>query len=61
MSENVTNARSATAPFGDGMDVSEWLRHLGLEQYAATFIENCVSMHLLPTQTADDLKDLGVS
>ena len=43
------------------MDVAAWLRELGLEQYAAAFIENSVSIDLLPSLTADDLKDLGVA
>src|ERR1700759_1443954 len=43
------------------MDVSDWLRDLGLERYAAVFIGNSVSMDLLPSLTAADLKDLGVS
>ena len=43
------------------MDVATWLHELGLAQYAAAFIENSVSVDLLPSLTADDLKDLGVS
>ena len=43
------------------MDVATWLRELGLAQYAAAFIENSVSVDLLASLTADDLKDLGVS
>jgi class 3 adenylate cyclase len=43
------------------MDVEDWLRELSLGQYAAAFLENSVGMDLLPTLTADDLKDLGVS
>ena len=38
------------------MDIWDWLLHLGLEQYAAAFLEHRVSMDLLPTSTADDLK-----
>jgi class 3 adenylate cyclase/predicted ATPase len=43
------------------MDVEDWLRALGLEQYEATFRENAVDAALLPNLTADDLKDLGVT
>ena len=42
------------------MDVGEWLKSLGLEQYEAAFRENDVDAEVLPTLTADDLKDLGV-
>jgi class 3 adenylate cyclase/tetratricopeptide (TPR) repeat protein len=42
------------------LDVAAWLRGLGLERYAAAFAENAVDGELLPTLTADDLKDLGV-
>src|SRR4051794_9452839 len=42
------------------MDVAEWLRGLGLEQYEAAFRENSVSADLLPRLTADDLKEIGV-
>ena len=43
------------------MDVTNWLRALGLERYEATFRENDVDAELLPNLTADDLKDLGVT
>jgi class 3 adenylate cyclase len=43
------------------MDVTEWLRSLGLEQYAPAFEQNHVSPELLPELTADDLKELGVA
>jgi hypothetical protein len=42
------------------MDVGSWLRGLGLERYEAAFRENEVDETVLPTLTADDLKDLGV-
>jgi class 3 adenylate cyclase len=38
-----------------------WLRSLGLEQYEATFRDNAITEKLLPSLTAEDLKDLGVS
>jgi SAM domain (Sterile alpha motif) len=43
------------------MELAVWLRGLGLEQYEAVFRENAISEKLLPTLTAEDLKDLGVS
>src|SRR5689334_7638823 len=43
------------------MDVAAWLRALGLDQYDAAFRENAVDAEVLPTLTADDLKDLGVT
>ena len=42
------------------MDVSEWLRGLGLDQYAPAFRENRITPDLLPSLTAEDLKELGV-
>src|SRR5690242_6342700 len=43
------------------MGVTEWLKSLGLEQYAAAFCVNDVDAELLPTLTVDELKDIGVS
>ena len=42
------------------MDVGGWLRRLGLEQYEAAFRENEIDATVLPSLTAEDLKDLGV-
>ncbi len=42
------------------MDVGGWLRRLGLEQYEAAFRENEIDDIVLPSLTAEDLKDLGV-
>jgi class 3 adenylate cyclase len=42
------------------MDIGGWLRSLGLERYEAAFRENEIDDTVLPTVTADDLKDLGV-
>ena len=42
------------------MDVGDWLRGLGLGQYEATFRENEIDVDVLPTLTAEDLKELGV-
>ena len=38
-----------------------WLRSLGLEQYEAVFRENAIDASVLPSLTADDLKDLGIT
>jgi class 3 adenylate cyclase len=43
------------------MNVGDWLRGLGLEQYEGAFRENEIDGEILPTLTADDLKDLGVA
>jgi len=42
------------------MNVGGWLRRLGLEQYEAVFRENKIDDTVLPSLTAEDLKDLGV-
>jgi class 3 adenylate cyclase len=42
------------------MDVSDWLRKLGLERYEAAFRDNEIDREALPKLTAEDLKDLGV-
>jgi predicted ATPase/class 3 adenylate cyclase len=42
------------------MDVGAWLRHLGLGQYEAVFRDNAIDSDVLPSLTADDLKELGV-
>jgi class 3 adenylate cyclase/tetratricopeptide (TPR) repeat protein len=43
------------------MDLAEWLKGLGLEQYAATFAENDIDFDLLGQLTDEDLKGLGVA
>ena len=42
------------------MDLGGWLRSLGLEQYEAAFRDNQIDETVLPSLTAEDLKDLGV-
>ena len=42
------------------MDIGGWLRSLGLERYEAAFRQNEIDDTVLPTLTAEDLKDLGV-
>ena len=42
------------------MDLGGWLRSLGLERYEAAFRDNEIDDTVLPSLTAEDLKDLGV-
>ena len=43
------------------MDIDDWLRGIGLTQYAGLFRANDINAELLPRLTADDLKDMGVA
>jgi class 3 adenylate cyclase/predicted ATPase len=43
------------------VDVGEWLRGLGLGRYERAFRDNDIDAGLLPTLTADDLRELGVA
>ena len=43
------------------MDLGEWLRNLGLGKYEAAFRENEIDETVLPSLTAEDLKELGVA
>jgi class 3 adenylate cyclase/predicted ATPase len=43
------------------VDIEGWLRELGLERYAQAFRDNEIDADILPTLTAEDLKDLGVT
>ena len=43
------------------MDISAWLRGLGLERYEQAFRENAIDEATLPKLTAEDLRDLGVT
>jgi len=43
------------------MDIAAWLRSLGLEQYEPAFRANEVDADVLPSLTAEDLTELGVS
>ncbi len=45
----------------EAIDIANWLRALGLERYEAVFREHDIRAELLPTLTAEDLKDLGVT
>jgi class 3 adenylate cyclase/predicted ATPase len=42
------------------MDLRDWLRSLGLERYEVAFRDNEIDETVLPSLTAEDLKDLGV-
>ena len=43
------------------IDVADWLRRLGLEQYAPAFADNDIDGEILPELTADDLIGIGVT
>ena len=43
------------------IEITDWLRGLGLEQYAAAFHENAIDATVLASLTSEDLKDLGVT
>ena len=43
------------------MDISAWLRGLGLERYEQVFRENAINEAILPKLNAEDLRDLGVT
>ena len=42
-------------------DIERWLRELGLEQYLAAFREHRIEPELLPSLTAEDLREMGVT
>jgi hypothetical protein len=42
------------------MDVGAWLRGLGLEKYAESFIGHAIGLDVLPDLTDADLKELGI-
>jgi SAM domain (Sterile alpha motif)/Adenylate and Guanylate cyclase catalytic domain len=56
----VSIGRSCSGTLGEIMDIWDWLRGLGLERYEAAFRENEIDNTVLPTLTAEDLKDLGI-
>ena len=43
------------------MDIADWLRRLGLEQYEPAFRDNAIDGAVLPRLTRDDLMDIGVA
>jgi class 3 adenylate cyclase/predicted ATPase len=42
------------------MDIADWLRGLGLSQYATVFRDNAIDLETLPELTEPDLEKLGV-
>src|SRR5208337_5190125 len=42
------------------MDIGDWLRSLGLEEYEAAFRDNKINERVLPNLTQEDLKEIGV-
>ena len=47
--------------WGGDMDVSDWLRGLGLDRYDSAFRDNDIDTEVLPRLTAEDLDAIGVS
>src|ERR1700753_1873104 len=43
------------------IEITDWLRGLGLEQYAAAFRDNDIDGEILRRLTAEDLRELGVA
>ncbi len=43
------------------IEIADWLRELGLEQYSATFHDNDIDDTVLRRLTAEDLRELGVA
>jgi hypothetical protein len=43
------------------IEITNWLRGLGLEQYASAFRDNDIDSDLLRRLTAEDLRELGVA
>ena len=43
------------------MDIADWLRRIGLEQYTQAFAANDIDGEIVPELTADDLIGLGVT
>ena len=41
--------------------IADWLEKLGLDQYIQRFVENEITLSILPDLTDADLKELGVS
>jgi hypothetical protein len=41
------------------MNIAAWLQSLGLERYEAAFRDNEIDGTILPSLTAEDLKDLA--
>ena len=57
----VTSGRVRAIARVNAMDISAWLRDLGLDRYGQAFRENAIDEASLPKLTAEDLTDLGVT
>src|SRR6266849_4359996 len=55
----LTNARELSGE--DVVDIAAWLNRLGLQRYEPAFRDNRIEADVLPSLTAEDLKDLGVT
>ena len=42
-------------------EIADWLQKLGLGQYAQRFVENDVTLTILPHLTDQDFKELGIA
>ena len=42
-------------------DIREWLQGLGLASYAEAFEKSAIGLHLLPSLTDEDLREIGVA
>jgi len=42
------------------MDIGDWPRSLGLDEYEAAFRDNKINERVLPNLTQEDLKEIGV-
>ena len=49
------------APTEIAVDVAEWLRGLGLDQYLPAFRANDIDGEVLRRLTAEDLRELGIA
>src|SRR5580700_9265854 len=59
---NCTCWRSRSAGDGPAMQpIADWLKNLGMSEYAQRFAENDIDIAVLPDLTDQHLKDLGVS
>jgi class 3 adenylate cyclase/predicted ATPase len=48
-------------PKRNAVDISAWLRELGLERYEQAFRDNAIDAGVLPKLTAEDLRDIGIA
>ena len=57
-----SRSRADSVKFGGAamQQIADWLKKLGLSEYAQRFAENHVDFSVLPELTDQDLKDLGI-